>query len=116
MILKYVIPFLAAGIFCIYAVQISAETNFLADRHAKNQGLACEDCHEGVKKPEKKAGIKACLDCHGGFKGMAEQTKALEKNPHDSHEGGIDCNECHKPHKQSVDYCEQCHAFGFIVP
>ncbi|MCT8987635.1 cytochrome c3 family protein [Shewanella phaeophyticola] len=98
-----------AGAGTVFANQ----EGFLSDIHIKN-GLDCNSCHEG--KPKKEAGIQACLDCHGGYDGMYEKTKALHINPHDAHEGDIECNECHKSHSTSIDYCASCHSFDFKVP
>lgn len=106
----------AAFALACQALGAASEKVFLADRHAAHSGVACADCHNGMANPKEKASVAACLQCHDGYKGMAEATKNLKVNPHDSHEGEIECTACHKPHGRSVDYCEQCHAFGLVVP
>ncbi len=114
-----IIAILAAGAtfaLACSAMGAASGDKFLADRHAADNGVACADCHDGKENPKEKAGIGACLECHDGYKGMAEATRNLDVNPHDSHEGEIECTECHKPHGKPVDYCEQCHAFGLMVP
>lgn len=55
-----------------------------------------------------------CLACHGDYKKVAERTSYLDKNevnPHDGfhHKDRLDCADCHKEHKPSVNYCANCH-------
>ncbi|HEM62267.1 MAG TPA: cytochrome c3 [Chloroflexi bacterium] len=64
-----------------------------------------------------------CYQCHehGTYEQIAEMTADLEEtvgaNPHASpHYGDLDCRLCHKMHKDSEDYCAQCHTWGFEVP
>ncbi|MHA1559768.1 MAG: cytochrome c3 family protein, partial [Alphaproteobacteria bacterium] len=93
---------------------------FLADRHAE-LGFSCAACHsDGLPAPgaQLPADLSAavCLDCHGTFAEVAGRTDATFPNPHESHLGDLDCNSCHRAHAQPMDYCEQCHSFGFRVP
>ncbi len=63
-----------------------------------------------------------CLQCHehGSYEELAERTAHFESligaNPHDSHNGELECGLCHKMHRESEDYCAQCHAWGWTVP
>ncbi len=65
---------------------------------------------------------ESCYECHehGTYQQIVEMTADLEEtvgaNPHASHYGDLECRLCHKMHKESVDYCAQCHAWGFEVP
>jgi len=41
----------------------------------------------------------------------------IEANPHQSHNGELDCAVCHHMHKASEKYCIQCHSqYDFKVP
>jgi cytochrome c3-like protein len=94
----------------------AAERPLLLERH-KSVGIACEACH--VENPPKVAASAArCLTCHGGdYEKLARLTeKVTPHNPHESHQGEMECGECHHVHKPSADYCGQCHQFGFQVP
>ncbi|MBS1851516.1 MAG: cytochrome c3 family protein [Acidobacteria bacterium] len=85
-----------------------AETKreFTADRHLA-RGLACEHCHgEREKKPVTQA---QCLQCHSSYAAVAKRTRQLDPNPHASHQGEIECRECHKGHKADELYCRHCH-------
>jgi len=62
-----------------------------------------------------------CLQCHehGSYEEIIEMTAHFEDevgaNPHDSHYGEMECRLCHKMHKESEDYCAQCHAYDWAV-
>jgi len=92
----------------------------LAERHAA-YGLACSSCH-AAEIPAPGTTIAAnlsttiCLDCHGTFAAVAARTAAVFPNPHASHLGDLACSSCHRAHQAPVDYCSQCHSFGFRVP
>jgi cytochrome c nitrite reductase small subunit len=101
-------------------------SDYLAHTHAQ-LGIPCQTCHPQTIKTlvhevvsqvrgnydnplsEIKVPKKDCFRCHGDYASLAEKTSALERNPHNSHWGELDCRVCHKMHKQSVDYCSQCH-------
>lgn len=54
-----------------------------------------------------------CLNssCHNMTREqLAEATKDLERNPHDSPHSQELCGTCHKAHRASVNYCSKCHA------
>jgi len=91
-----------------------AQQSLLGDRH-KALGVACEGCH-AQSAPTGPAPANACVGCHGDIDKVAQQTQALQPNPHESHEGDIPCGECHHAHRASEDYCAKCHQFGFKVP
>lgn len=61
--------------------------------------------------------ITDCMDCHD-YDDVKESTKNWDdnekENPHDSHLGEIDCENCHKFHGE-VDtlYCNECHTYSF---
>jgi len=71
---------------------------------------------------ELKYPMEECLQCHehGSYEQLVEITAHFESsagaNPHDSHYGELECRLCHKMHKESEDYCAQCHAWGWTVP
>lgn len=112
-------------------VQSWKSSDFLDHKHSK-AGIGCLECHQLTDKQEKENVTKFrsesyktslsqreypndfCLRCHGSYKEVAERTKNYQKkdltqNPHESHNGEINCNLCHKSHKPSVDSCSECH-------
>lgn len=78
------------------------------DRTHAQQGVTCSLCHNTVF-PEKSASMKQCLGCHGTYQHIATLTEDLERNPHASHLGEVQCDFCHKAHEDSVNYCAECH-------
>ena len=107
------------------------KSDFLDHAHQK-AGIGCAECHQltaqeqkqNVSKFNRKAFTSPlkereypndfCLRCHGSYKDVAARTKdfkakGLTRNPHESHYGEVDCNLCHKSHRDSIDYCAQCH-------
>ena len=113
------------------------DTHLLAYTHAQ-EGLACLDCHEveaveqahegavaGIPMKQRKFEMEFCLDCHlpnehTSYAEIIERTEGLEEeigaNPHDSHFGEMECRVCHKIHRESEDYCAQCHSWEWEVP
>ena len=77
-------------------------------------GVTCTDCHEKQRPAAAPEGQK-CLACHAGYKKIALTDKALH-NPHDSHMGELDCLLCHHVHKNSENFCGQCHWWKYTVP
>jgi hypothetical protein len=65
---------------------------------------------------------QACLNCHGTYAQLAARTRNLERNPHDSHQGQLDCRSCHQAHVESIYVCGQCHGadtmpkVGWVLP
>lgn len=103
-------------------------------------GVTCQGCHPQTtgslvqeitsnaihSYPQPLAPIKfetqACLQCHGTYAELAQRTQNLARNPHDSHQGQLDCRTCHRVHSDSVYYCGQCHGdatmpkAGWVMP
>ena len=86
--------------------------DFGADRHVA-RGVKCEACH-GPKMQNEYPDEKACLSCHNR-NDIAKKTGKLNPNPHRAPHNG-DCTLCHMQHEPEVNYCEQCHQFGFEMP
>ena len=120
-------------------VDSATHTDWLAYTHAQ-AGVTCQDCHPQStgdvlaeftsnltnSYPTPLAPIKfetaTCLKCHGTYDQLAQRTAGLERNPHDSHQGQLDCRTCHRVHSASVYYCGQCHGdatmptVGWVMP
>ena len=61
--------------------------------------------------------MEKCLSCHGPYDKLADKTDGKgAHNPHSSHQGDLSCDSCHHVHKESQNYCSQCHQFEFDVP
>lgn len=53
-----------------------------------------------------------CLQCHGPYEKLAKETAKLSPNPHASHLGAVNCEDCHKADKSKPELmCNQCHQF-----
>ena len=99
--------FLAVAVVTLATLHAQQTQSFTADRHIK-RGLTCTQCHgEGAKKPVVKT---QCLACHSSYAEVAERTEGLDPNPHDSHQGEVECNQCHKGHKPDELSCTACHS------
>jgi len=115
---------------------MSESAGMLAHAHAE-AGVVCKDCHhtdipQQVREiavtitgqydeplRERRVEKEQCLACHEheSYAQLREMTADVEPvNPHDSHLDELECRLCHKMHRPSEDYCEQCHAHGFDVP
>lgn len=113
-------------------------SDLLANKHAA-AGVTCHQCHESSISIQAEEGIKFvtgdykipldkreigteefCLKCHsesGGattFEEAKTQTNFEESNPHDSHNGELDCNKCHNMHQPSKVMCSECHTFNWM--
>lgn len=88
----------------------------LTHMHLLN-GVTCADCHENPNSA-KPLTTAQCLSCHGTFEEVADATKDLDPNPHNSpHYGtGMDCDLCHHQHSKSENFCAQCHEWELLVP
>jgi fumarate reductase flavoprotein subunit len=86
----------------------------LADRH-RGAGIECTSCHT-EKPPAQAVESATCIACHGAYAALAAKTEKTHPNPHASHQGELPCESCHHVHARSVDYCSQCHDFGYKVP
>lgn len=111
----------AAGLVCLAVLSSvcaapATETKFLANRHIE-RGQQCDTCHEKDMKIKMNGDLEACTACHGDYEAMIQRTEGrYETNPHAQHEGLLPCIECHKGHKEGVNYCGGCHNFEFKVP
>lgn len=76
------------------------------------RGVSCEGCHE-EKTPEEMTTVDnaACESCHGTVDEIAAKTvpAVKEQNPHKSHQGNLNCNQCHVGHGTAKSYCLECH-------
>lgn len=76
------------------------------------RGVSCEGCH-GVKTPEEMTTVDnaACESCHGTVDEIAAKAvpAVKEQNPHKSHQGNLNCNQCHVGHGTTKSYCLECH-------
>lgn len=53
-----------------------------------------------------------CMKCHGDYEKLGQQTADLVPNPHKSHLGQVNCEDCHKPNlAKPVLMCNECHQF-----
>ncbi len=105
-------------------------SNLLANKHAK-AGVTCHQCHQNTVAGQAKEGIDyitgnyktpldkitvskdLCLKCHN-YDTVKSKTNFEESNPHDSHNGQLECNTCHSMHQQSTVFCAQCHQFSWF--
>ena len=87
----------------------------LSHSHLLN-GISCTACH-GDADPPQFVGTGQCLTCHKPGD-LIDATKDVEEaNPHNSHYGPeLDCDLCHHAHRESENFCNQCHDFNFVVP
>ena len=92
----------------------AAQGLYLGDKH-KNRSVDCSGCHR-ESPPQQKVPMAICLECHGDYRKVAAKTKHLDPNPHGSHLGEIDCENCHHSHKASVNACAACHEMDMDVP
>jgi hypothetical protein len=92
----------------------ATQQSFLADKH-NSASIACEDCHK-ESPPKEQVPTAICNKCHGELAKIAERTKKVIPNPHESHLGNVKCELCHHAHKPSEDYCSNCHEFEYKVP
>lgn len=53
-----------------------------------------------------------CMACHGSYEKLAAQTASLQPNPHYSHLGEVNCEDCHKADAAKPQLmCNTCHNF-----
>lgn len=103
-------PLLRFFVLCavVAGLSVVADAVEIRGKHAA-EGVKCVDCHK-VDKPVAEASVTACLECHGDYAKVAELTKSLHANPHDSHLGRMQCLKCHKVHRPSEIVCIECHS------
>lgn len=97
-------------------------------------GVQCKECHDYPVSAEIASGIRyvtgnytvgtdgellpveydddMCLQCHISYEHLAASTDFLHRNPHDSHNGQLECKTCHVSHGDQIDYCGTCHDNG----
>jgi len=106
------------------------DSNLLAHAH-KQAGVSCHDCHESSIPVQMEEGVKyitgdfetpmktrefskeMCLKCHN-YNEVKAKTNFEESNPHDSHNGDLECFKCHKMHESSNVFCAKCHNFSWF--
>lgn len=97
----------ATLVLCLSSVQAADTDRTLIERH---QGTWPESVDGFVTKNQ-------CLSCHGSYEALADKTEKLTPNPHRSHLGAVNCEECHKADsKQTELMCNQCHNFSYKQP
>ncbi|MGJ7910378.1 cytochrome c3 family protein [Neobacillus sp. LXY-1] len=105
-------------------------SNLLANAH-KKKDVVCHDCHQDSLAKKSSEGVKyvtgdyedpmktrefsksMCLKCHD-YEKVKAKTNFKDSNPHDSHNGQLDCNKCHRMHEPSKVYCANCHEFSWM--
>ncbi len=88
-----------------------------AERHVA-KGVQCTVCHGPDTANPQIPTIDNCKTCHD-IKALVEKTKNVKpQNPHFSphYQDQLDCTNCHMMHEEPVNFCDQCHSFGFKVP
>jgi hypothetical protein len=114
-----------------------ANPDWLGYEHAA-LGLNCLICHPTTILQESHKNIttmptpvigvtkysnSVCFTCHGSYAALIELTKDSKAflapdgtaiNPHNTHEGELECYNCHQIHQKSpgVTYCYGCHHTG----
>lgn len=103
----------------------------LSKKHAR-RGISCQTCHDrtvtesldelgthiigaySLPLKQRQYSMEAlCFKCHENYDKVVPLTTTerlgSERNPHAGHWGLLECNECHKMHRTSKDYCFSCH-------
>lgn len=120
-----------------YESWYDSESHLLASRHA-TEDVDCHQCHEPTiatqlnelflfvtkqyKVPLEKRDFDRdfCFECHTENGGATTWEEAIlatdyaESNPHDSHNGLLECNVCHNMHQPSQAFCAECHIFNWL--
>ena len=113
-------------------------SSYMNSNHLDNvhfqAGVQCKDCHDYPVSAEIASGVnflvgnysvgpdgellkveyddQMCLDCHISDEFMARATDFLFRNPHDNHNGELECRTCHMSHEAQIDFCSSCHTNG----
>ena len=88
------------------------------DHHHLLSGVTCRTCH-GNTDPPAPMSTAQCLACHGTLEELAARTaETRPTNPHSTPHGPTfaECDLCHQLHRESENFCAQCHDFNFVVP
>jgi nitrate/TMAO reductase-like tetraheme cytochrome c subunit len=105
-------PLFIAALLAIMAPQTSGAASFREQGIHHKEGVSCKDCHTVEKPKDAPNSSKTCLSCHGPYEKIAQRTKKLHANPHDSHLGPMDCLKCHgvhEPIEAEKIPCMECH-------
>ena len=104
----------------------------LEDNFHHQQGVSCQACHtrslgESVVEAanfitgnyyypftETELSMEKCFQCHVSYQDVIDNTRdtfeeEFGRNPHDSHNGELNCGKCHNMHRNSVLFCSKCH-------
>lgn len=119
---------------------VDDEMHYLANKHAA-AGVTCMDCHSDYELPDQVDGLityiegdyrdplrrrkfdnEMCFGCHNhdSYEEIAARTAtiwelAANRNPHDSpHYENLECNVCHRSHRESEIYCSECHQMPYL--
>lgn len=99
---KLLIAALALTIGSCMSVTLAAEAKTLEQAH-------------GAMWPKSQNGYVTkyqCMQCHGDYDKLGQQTANLVPNPHKSHLGQVNCEDCHKANQSKpVLMCNECHNF-----
>lgn len=88
------------------------------DHHHLLSGVTCQTCH-GSTEAAAPISTSQCLSCHGPLEELADRTAEVRPaNPHSTPHGPtfVECDLCHKVHRESENFCAQCHDFNYVVP
>lgn len=113
-----------------YTSWSDSSLHLLAEKHAL-AGVSCESCHDrslgeaGMEVvnyvignyysplPAIEVTMEDCFACHEDYETVANRTSEeytdMDRNPHAGHWGELECTTCHQMHRESIDYCAQCH-------
>lgn len=82
-----------------------------ANLHLRKR-LSCSACHKEIPAEGAEVGKEVCLSCHDSYEAIAKKTQMSGKmdNPHESHQGKLECNRCHSGHSAAKSYCLECHS------
>ena len=109
---------LVSLLFLLNTFQQATAASFREQGIHHKEKVTCADCHK-VEKPKDAPSYKTCLECHGPYEKLAQRTKKLPANPHDSHLGPLSCLDCHgvhEPMEKDKIPCMECHNdFDFKV-
>ncbi len=108
------------SVMLMAGIGFTAQAAGVADLHAK-ASLNCASCHDSSSpKAGATVSTEKCSSCHGSLTAISEQAKkkgtAQKPDPHVNHSIGLNCDECHKGHQESVNMCNRCHIFEYKMP
>ncbi len=97
----------------IAALALSLSLTFAASvASAADQTLAQKHGATWPKSTDGYVTKNQCLKCHVSYDALAKKTENLEPNPHFSHLGAVNCEDCHKADKAKPELmCDSCHKF-----